>query len=1455
MVQGYSLTEHKCIKCQMPLMERERVFFCVVCPVLRQHYKKTMQTKEKEQPEVPESVAVELSVGAQSHHSRSAAAFQPAKETETPADRLAVNHSQSVEVEVPPGSPAKAMPHQCITVETVLSKASSKKSSVAKQRTPRALAESSVHNEKETVPSTVHLSPRSEVQSKATMKSVKAEVGASGVGEPAFPRSGNDMASAENNRTRSSSRSRSKSHSRSRANAELPHMEATTQTSPAAKSKARDAEVADLHEESHSSEQTSVARDPPSHVVSDALDDESAKMSSITESYVSTFTNATSRRSVREHELKARPSKPRLQVVKPSRPQQLEKKSDDNVRTAPSSSRPSKMPVVVETVLSSSTAASKHGSVRTKTVQRDGACIEALEKYSSMISIPQLGGFLHDVNTDSFYDTGTSKSHSFKQAATRDSLRDEKFSETRSRRSEIGSVIHKKTKRLEELKNARLAHEVAESESSGMLAEFNRMLQDEIRKEESSVKNEIEVAEQHLFEAEEEDRRIAAEHAAYAEAVRLAKVENEAETKRREAEEAMERSKQEIEFVAALSGCDMDKDSVSTPEHAERVQANETNADIASLQSPSVEKQVTEKDLASSPTSHGGASPRHITDLQSNFDLKRAMVTKEIGQRMMQGWNLIDASCPNCVMPLMTDLGKADEICVLCGVVGSITTEPAEQSVKTWTKGERAHSGRTSSESRRTSTSRRTTTTVSNVGTSTADSNRSSINDPDERKRLKRELLREIIAETTAYMSHKKGKDTKLKSHSSKRSQVSAERIELLLVPTPDTTSKKERLRELVIDETGRATEKFSRHGKRRPAGAPGHGALKMDSPKKTSQPQDHATPDLQAQKAPQLRADPKTVDETSPVLSILFRRRDESSRADPPASVAGSVRTKPAVDADGASSWMEQRDDPSPQSSEGNGKPCDDPKRNENEIFELPEAIPEENEGDDEPSKRESKDDFEEGPVPADGGLTLDTNFSLLEHRRVHPSPGLTEATLPEMSSPARSRFTAKSDSTNRATYRGVDNNDRTTAPVPSPGISVAPEPELVHRARPTIDTRASAGLYPASMRPATSPGIDTIERGTLHDDDESYARIHATRSAPVRPLHIPRRRISPERRRFMDKKNRVAAIKPNYSGQEVSDMPESRWDRSISRYGEREDERSRDAYLESPPIRPLPSNLSTSSSSRPRITPESIMRPRSARSASSLDSIDDAPYYHHLPRGSGGGGGVSLSEERKLRLANNVRSESMSASIGTSRAVVPGLSSPHPTSHPGLARPPAQPQSQPRSIPQSESFSSSVRGRALLVQGELEQDAPMVVVVPAETSSVSDSDREDHDRVLSSREVIVVDDGGDGPLDFRRWKQDVQEVAIEDDGRSEEDSIDGGGGGGGGSVGSATLDAVLARIEETKRQLESAPTVSEDGSVTIRDPSHTHQPQKLRELIDNLAAAAEEIEKQDRLDMSICF
>lgn len=54
---------------------------------------------------------------------------------------------------------------------------------------------------------------------------------------------------------------------------------------------------------------------------------------------------------------------------------------------------------------------------------------------------------------------------------------------------------------------------------------------------------------------------------------------------------------------------------------------------------------------------------------EDDFEQKRDLVSKEIGKRMLMGWNLLDASCPTCVMPLMMDDNGNRDICVLCGPV------------------------------------------------------------------------------------------------------------------------------------------------------------------------------------------------------------------------------------------------------------------------------------------------------------------------------------------------------------------------------------------------------------------------------------------------------------------------------------------------------------------------------------------------------------------------------------------------------------------------------------------------------------------------------------------------------------------------------------------------------------------------------------------------------------------
>jgi uncharacterized Zn finger protein (UPF0148 family) len=75
-----------------------------------------------------------------------------------------------------------------------------------------------------------------------------------------------------------------------------------------------------------------------------------------------------------------------------------------------------------------------------------------------------------------------------------------------------------------------------------------------------------------------------------------------------------------------------------------------------------------EDTLGSSPSSAITESTAPTHHLQgADFETKRNMVSKEIGRRMLAGWQLLDEACPFCVMPLMTAIPNGAKQCVLCG--------------------------------------------------------------------------------------------------------------------------------------------------------------------------------------------------------------------------------------------------------------------------------------------------------------------------------------------------------------------------------------------------------------------------------------------------------------------------------------------------------------------------------------------------------------------------------------------------------------------------------------------------------------------------------------------------------------------------------------------------------------------------------------------------------------------
>jgi len=45
---------------------------------------------------------------------------------------------------------------------------------------------------------------------------------------------------------------------------------------------------------------------------------------------------------------------------------------------------------------------------------------------------------------------------------------------------------------------------------------------------------------------------------------------------------------------------------------------------------------------------------------------KRDLASREVGRRMMEGWQLLESPCPSCKMPLMSEAFGSPEICVFC---------------------------------------------------------------------------------------------------------------------------------------------------------------------------------------------------------------------------------------------------------------------------------------------------------------------------------------------------------------------------------------------------------------------------------------------------------------------------------------------------------------------------------------------------------------------------------------------------------------------------------------------------------------------------------------------------------------------------------------------------------------------------------------------------------------------
>ena len=67
--------------------------------------------------------------------------------------------------------------------------------------------------------------------------------------------------------------------------------------------------------------------------------------------------------------------------------------------------------------------------------------------------------------------------------------------------------------------------------------------------------------------------------------------------------------------------------------------------------------------------SGSSSSKQRATSQEEDSEGHRDRISREIGKKMLKGWELLDLSCPRCVMPLMLDPQSQTEVCMDCGVI------------------------------------------------------------------------------------------------------------------------------------------------------------------------------------------------------------------------------------------------------------------------------------------------------------------------------------------------------------------------------------------------------------------------------------------------------------------------------------------------------------------------------------------------------------------------------------------------------------------------------------------------------------------------------------------------------------------------------------------------------------------------------------------------------------------
>ncbi|GKY98004.1 hypothetical protein MPSEU_000758500 [Mayamaea pseudoterrestris] len=853
-----------------------------------------------------------------------------------------------------------------------------------------------------------------------------------------------------------------------------------------------------------------------------------------------------------------------------------------------------------------------------------------------------------------------------------------------------------------------------------------------------------------------------------------------------------------------------------------------------------------------------------------NYETKRDFVSKEIGKRMLKGWTLLQASCPQCTMPLMTDLDKRKEICVLCGVVG-LAAQTCGSVISN------ATSNLASFDSAKSKSIGAMHEVIS--GRLKAANSK----DSHSRIQLKKTLIRELVMEeakkaagrlTTKMQApgQKNPSDAISWSNSSLETSKQGSRS---MDPSNEEVSQRQTYFTTEISDAFKPSSTRSSvpewlAGSRRVKDAsvsPARtrvansvsGRISIDPLDTTTQGSKEnntikrAEPELNT-RGEQLQS-LAALRESKPAKPILSpaNQSTREPRGDPPALQGYAVGRKQAIDADATYSIVQQRkikllaSPESPSELSRDEIEASSPSSRTLTI-EMPHEI-----------SRSDENSILKLIETAKGTLTVDTGTRRDNISRAEPSPGMSQLTVP-----GSRRSYGHSTSQPHRSKQSLSTSESLAADMPFS----SQEEEAVDGSSGGLETQRTRALASPGMFPVRSPGYCVSPNHTSSSDDSIDPPASFQQPAAFRRRSY---------KSTMEMKKVLRGTNSFLARQSVSSQgPHSAVVQETESFG-KESQQRQDIHSDVPENNladqggilksflgcgPVGGDQNSASpdilsdnrtgrsvaSTRPRITPESSARQNIGSYRASLSSASGD--IRALSGKTSGSTKISslTPETGSSREISEFTSQDnqMSPVFSVDQIVIPanrrtddivkkvpadsGLSTNSDDIFPRATSARADDGEEPLELHENESVVIDVEPltpRNITMTGGTGQSPNNFVLVggPLDLTDVPDEEVYDVSDMYDEDDADFVRYGSDG-LPGMSGIRDEDIFGSQYHMKQHPDIA---------SLGSSTLDAVLARIDDTKRQLEQAPS-GDSG--------------RLRQLIENLAEAASDIEKEDLLD-----